>query len=187
MRKLSVEIGGVHFRNRKAERAFARLWASWLNAAKRTLGEVLLPLGAGKIDPLEDFATFSKRLAERDSRSATKPSEVGDASFVHERDVLNELERRFLSWSVDDPKGFACARRHLDALVAIFDFEINRPFEYWYEEVPGVEDLPKLANDLERLPIEMAEVDWPRNEKDLEKIEAYRQDLLRMEREPRGV
>lgn len=187
MRKLSIEIGGVHFRNRRAERAFGRLWASWLNAAKRILGEVLLPLGVRRIDPLDDFATFSGRLAERDSRVARVPSEVGDLIFGEDKEVLGELERRFIKWSVEDPKGFECARTHLEALVAILDFEINRPFQYWYEELPGVEDLPKLIGDLTRLPAEMLEASWPRNEKDLEKIEVYRQDLLRMEQEPRGL
>lgn len=143
MKYMRDNIGGAHFRNQKSEQVASAAWSVFNR-------EVGLPqhLGVNLRDRLLDLIPSSESFPKFSDRFAP-----GSSFAVREQALLLSAEQVFLGWLRSDLVQWVPV---LKLLQVTFRYEVNRPFQTWYE-VPIESPLQKLTELEAALPQKKSE------------------------------
>ncbi len=138
-RAVREHLGGFHFKDRDGERVTVLAWTI-LNHhvdsrfALRDKDEML-----DLLDPMESFARFEERFRHWGSK-----------------ELVTKLETQAVAWLTGDAQGsFAEVEPVLEILRCVLDYEINRPFFYWYDTKEKL-NATRCGDGLKKLPAEPA-------------------------------
>jgi hypothetical protein len=145
-RSIADERGGFYFKDRVGEKLTAlcveqlgSLYVRQIPAVQESISQVL-----SGIEPLEKLGTFIPKLDGSLSKAKATPP-VEDARCL--------VYSQFFAWL--STTEFRLAIPLLKGLVAVLDFEMNKPYEYWYPE--DQKERLKLEPKIEKTLQELAE------------------------------
>jgi hypothetical protein len=129
MTKTRKKTGGFYFKDLRGETLAAECW--------RLQREALI--GANEEDPfnlairnavdclgdIETYGAFMKKF----------PEVAGAPQVTYINPDIQAAWSLFTTWA-KNPAAVATVEKYLEGLVAVLDYESNRPYEYWYDTVP---------------------------------------------------
>jgi len=118
MKQLAADVGGFYLKDRVGEVLVWACWGKWRKSypgdtenVQRRYSEVLDQLSVH-----ESFAVFLTKLDDKEKTG----------------ELFRQGYSDFLAW-LKSQRGEGTALRFLRALDAVLEFEMNRPYEYWYD------------------------------------------------------
>jgi len=130
------KVGGVQFKNRAGEDLVSKCYSLVRRAVEKHLGARNLSFALREMSLTEPLVTFLERFERKTPRAM--------------RRVFQELRCSFAAWILDRDDPFRSYASVLEVFSLTWAYEINAPFETWYEkpEIFPRQKLEELKADL---------------------------------------
>jgi len=120
MQFLKAETGGFQFKSRAGENLVELAWHTFVEILDRHLGRNRRVTVASLTAIQEPFFRFRKHLDHPETFDSEQPVVV--------------MRDRFLAWVADAQDPFELLVPVINILRQVLVYEVNRPFQYWYDQ-----------------------------------------------------